>query len=63
MLADMKYIPLSRESRTDTVRRIQRIKLVLNDYLFNVGDLLKDLETGFESAVTHTRIIPYDNRF
>ena len=63
MLADMKYLPVSRDLRTDIVRKIQRIKLVLNDYQFNVGDLLKDEDDGFESSFSLTRIIPYDNLF
>ena len=36
---------------------------MLNDYRVNVGDLLKDEETGFETSVTHTRIMPYDELF
>ena len=60
-MADMKYIPLSNDIKTDNVRMIQRIRIRLNDYKFNVGDLLIDTEQGFESSHTNTRILPYAN--
>ena len=34
----------------------------MNDYVFNVGNLKIDEETGFYSEITTSRILPYDNR-
>ena len=42
---------------------ITRSKLNLNDYQWNIGDLLQDIEDGFDLKVTETRLLPYINSF
>ena len=41
----MKYYPIAVETRTDTVKMVQRIKLNLNDYTLNFNKI--DEEDGF----------------
>ena len=54
---------MNEESRLDQVRMITRSKLNLNDYQWNIGDMLKDIEDGFDLEVTETRLLPYKNSF
>ena len=38
-----------------------RQKIDLNDYKFNVGNLLLDQEVGFNTRISNQRILPYEN--
>ena len=49
--------------RVDQVRMVTRSKLNLNDYQWNIGDMWKDIEDGFDLEVTETRLLPYKNTF
>ena len=53
---------MSNSVRTDAVKMITRQKIELNDYKFNVGNLLLDEETGFHARIGNLRILPYENR-
>ena len=54
---------MSEKSWVDQVRTITRSKLNLNDYHWNIGDMRKDVEDGFDLEVTETRLMPYKNSF
>ena len=54
---------MSEKSKVDQVRMITRSKLNLNDYHWNIGDMRKDVEDGFDLEVTETRLMPYKNSF
>ena len=55
MASIMKYYPIAVESRTDTVKMVQRIKLNLNDYTLNFGSYYLDEEDGFSTEVVDKR--------
>ena len=59
----MKYYPIAVESRTDTVKMVQRIKLNLNDYTLNFGSYFLDEEDGFSTEIVEKRSMPYANTF
>ena len=63
MASTLKWYPLSPEIRTDIVEIVQRQNMIINDYRFNVGSLLKDKEPGFETVQKPSRILPYANLF
>ena len=46
----------------ETVKLITRSKFELNDYQFNVGNLVVDETSGFNLEKSETRILPYANR-
>ena len=54
---------MSAKTRVDQVRMITRTKLHLNDYQWNIGDMLEDNLNGFDLEVTETRIMSYNNYF
>jgi len=42
---------------------VQRIKIMMNDYTFNLGGVQIDIDNGFESLTTEKRTLPYKNFF
>ena len=42
---------------------VTRSKVDLNDYQFNVGNLVVDETVGFHAKISGGRILPYTNRF
>ena len=61
--AALKYFPLSVDVRTDTVFRMQRQKINMNDYRINVGSLQNDVVMGFDKFQAPSRVLTYRNDF
>ena len=54
--------PVSADIRFEVVKEIQRNKIELSDYKVNIGEILKDIELGYNSEVVQSRTIPYENK-
>ena len=42
---------------------VKRASFNLNDYIFNLSNILMDLETGLDIEVKPSRLLPYKNLF
>ena len=59
----MRYVPLSNEFRTDTIKKVQRKKIILDDYRIGLNNFFQSVEFSFDLSIEPIRVLGYNNKF